>query len=220
MPTSKVYNKNKLDNDLNNFFRLKKLKAHFKDSINRDIDDQNRLFKANKQDLTPDKKHHTSGHLLKLQIKISNVLKLSDLKNHIQTSIRVKEEIQKVSKREDIIINNVDKRGALVNVDRKDYIKEAESQLNDKDNYHMLPQDLTLGNNKLVNQAIDCFFFKMITDKVADGLKMSVPRTLRFYITPKIHKSGNQGCLAIRSFHCHTVIISKYIDNHLQSIVK
>ena len=61
MPTSKVYNKNKLDNDLNNFFRLKKLKAHFKDSINRDIDDQNRLFKANKQDLTPDKKHHTSG---------------------------------------------------------------------------------------------------------------------------------------------------------------
>ena len=29
MPTSKVYNKNKLDNDLNNFFRLKKLKAHF-----------------------------------------------------------------------------------------------------------------------------------------------------------------------------------------------
>ena len=52
MPTSKVYNKNKLDNDLNNFFRLKKLKAHFKDSINRDIDDQNRLFKANKQDLT------------------------------------------------------------------------------------------------------------------------------------------------------------------------
>ena len=60
----------------------------------------------------------------------------------------MKEEIQKVSKREDIIINNVDKRGALVNVDRKDYIKEVESQLNDKDKYHMLPQDLTLGNNK------------------------------------------------------------------------
>ena len=60
----------------------------------------------------------------------------------------------------------------------------------------------------------------MITDKVADGLKLSVPRTLRFYITPKIHKSGNQGCLAIRSFNCHTVIISKYIDNHLQSVVK
>ena len=83
----------------------------------------------------------------------------------------MKEEIQKVSKREDIIINNVDKRGALVNVDRKDYIKEAESQLNDKDKYHMLPQDLTLGNNKLVNQAIDCFFFKLSLMKLQTDLK-------------------------------------------------
>ena len=34
IPTPKVYNKNKLDNDLNNFFRLIKLKPHFKDSVN------------------------------------------------------------------------------------------------------------------------------------------------------------------------------------------
>lgn len=38
-----------------------------------------------------------------------------------------------------------------------DYIKEAERQLNDKDNYHILTQDPMLGNNTLVNQEIDRF---------------------------------------------------------------
>ena len=35
-------------------------------------------------------------HLLKLLKKISNVLKLSNLNNHIQTSIRVKKELKKL----------------------------------------------------------------------------------------------------------------------------
>ena len=37
-----------------------------------------------------------STHLLKLLKKISNVLKLSNLNNHIQTSIRVKKELKKL----------------------------------------------------------------------------------------------------------------------------
>ena len=41
MATPKVYNKNELDNDLNNFSRLIKLKACFKDSIDKDTDDEN-----------------------------------------------------------------------------------------------------------------------------------------------------------------------------------
>ena len=86
---------------------------------------------------------------------------------------------------EDIIITNADKGGAVVIVDTKDYIKESERQLNDKDNYHILPQDPTLGNNKLVNQVIDRFEKeKLITDKIAHGLKTSGPRTPRFYISP------------------------------------
>ena len=44
MPTPKVYNKKKLDNDLNNFFKLIKLKAHFKGSTNKDTDDENTMF--------------------------------------------------------------------------------------------------------------------------------------------------------------------------------
>ena len=58
--TPKVY-KNELDNNLNNFFRLIKLKAYFKDSINKDTDHKNKIFKANKNRCwTPDKNHHTT----------------------------------------------------------------------------------------------------------------------------------------------------------------
>ena len=130
-------------------------------------------------------------HLLKLEKKILNVLKLSNLNNHIQTLARVKE-----SKREYIIITNADKRGVVVIVDRNDYVKEVECQLNDKDNYHILPEDPTLGKNSLVKQTIDRFKKeKLITDKTVDGLKTSDSRTPRFYITPKIHKPGTQVAL-------------------------
>ena len=84
------------------------------------------------------------------------------------------------------------------------YIKEAERQLNDKNNYHILTQDPVLGNNTLENQEIDRF-------KIADYLKTSDPRTPRFYSAPKIHKPGNPSLPVVTSVNCHTASISKYI---------
>ena len=83
------------------------------------------------------------------------------------------------------------------------------------------PQDPTLGNNNLVNQAIDHFKKeKLITNEIADRHKTSDPRTPRFYITPKLHKPRNPGRPFVRSVNCHTTNISKYIDYHLQLVAK
>ena len=58
--TPKVYDKNELDADLNDFFRRIKLKAYFKDTPNNKNDDENRLFKQNKnKKWTPPNNHHT-----------------------------------------------------------------------------------------------------------------------------------------------------------------
>ena len=46
------------------------------------------------------------------------------------------------------------------------------------------------------------------------------PRTPQFYISPKIHKEGNPGLPVVSSINCHTANISKYVDYHLQPIVK
>ena len=54
-----MYYKNELGNDLNNFFRLVKLKAYFKDSINKTTT-KIKVFRANKnKGWTPGINHHT-----------------------------------------------------------------------------------------------------------------------------------------------------------------
>ena len=42
----------------------------------------------------------------------------------------------------------------------------------------------------------------------------------QFYISPKTDKEGNSGCPVISSINCHTANISKYVDCHLQIIMK
>ena len=63
--------------------------------------------------------------------------------------------MKELSEREDIIITKADKGGAVVIVDVKDYIKEAERQLNNTENYRKLQEDPTATNMKLVNDTIE-----------------------------------------------------------------
>ena len=129
IPTSKVYNKNELDNDLNNFFALKKLKTHFKDSINKDIDDENRIFQPNKnKGWAPDKNHYsidTFVKAVKKDIECTKTFRLKQPHPNLDKSEKGIKKIKELSKREDIIMTNADKGGAVVIVDLSDYIKEA-----------------------------------------------------------------------------------------------
>ena len=60
----------------------------------------------------------------------------------------------------------------------KDYIKEAERQLNNTENYRKLLEDPTVTNMKLVNDAIERFKKqKLINKKIAEGLKINDPKT-------------------------------------------
>ena len=61
-PTSKIYNKNQLSSDLQNFFRLIELRAHFKDetciaTVNQP-NEQVPFKIMNKQKWTPKETHH------------------------------------------------------------------------------------------------------------------------------------------------------------------
>ena len=129
--------------------------------------------------------------------------------------------MKKLSEREDIIITKADKGGAVVIVDVKDYIKEAERQLNNTENYRKFQEDPTATNMKLVNDTIERFKKqKLINEKVAEGLKRNDPKTPKFYLRSKIHKEGNPGRPVVSSVNCQTASISKYVNYHLQPIVK
>ena len=65
--------------------------------------------------------------------------------------------MKELSEWEDIIITKADKGDAVVIVGVKDYIKEAERQLNNTENYGKLQEDPTATNMKLVNDIIEKF---------------------------------------------------------------
>ena len=91
--------------------------------------------------------------------------------------------MKELTKREDIIITKADKGGALVIVDVKYYIKEAERQLNNTENYKKFQEDPTSTNMKLVNDTIERFKKqKLINEKVAEGLRRNGPKTPTFYL--------------------------------------
>ena len=129
--------------------------------------------------------------------------------------------MEELAKRKDLIITDADNGGAVVIMDTDSYIKEANRQLSDKASYKQLTQDPTLQHNRMVNQTIERFKNeKLLPQKIADGLKITNPKTPKFYISPKIHKPNNPGRPVINSIECHTSEISRFVDHHLQPVVK
>ena len=77
--------------------------------------------------------------------------------------------LQELSERDDIVITKTDKGGAVVIIDVKDYIREAESQLKNKDNYDRLKYDPTETHNRSVNGTIERFEKQnMMKEKVTE----------------------------------------------------
>ena len=100
--------------------------------------------------------------------------------------------MKELSERVGITITKAEKGGAVVIVDVKDYIKQAERQINNTKNYRKLQEDPTVTNMKFVKNTIERFKKqKLINEKVADGLKRNDPKTPKLYLRPKIHKEGN-----------------------------
>ena len=73
----------------------------------------------------------------------------------------------------------------------------------------------------MVNQTIGRLInVKLLANKTADGSKVSNPKTPKFYISPKILKPNNPGRPVINSSECHTSEILRFVDHHLQPVVK
>ena len=65
--------------------------------------------------------------------------------------------MQELQSRKDIAITNAKKGGVVVIVDVEDYVKEAERQLNNKENYRKINYDPTTVNNETIHKVISRF---------------------------------------------------------------
>ena len=83
LPTPKKYNKKQLDNDAENFFRLIKVRAHFKHINSKlNIDQENLPFQIkNKQKWTPKDTHHNVSTFIDLVQNDLNKEKKKKVKN-------------------------------------------------------------------------------------------------------------------------------------------
>ena len=61
---------------------------------------------------------------------------------------------------------------------------------------------------------------KLITENIGKGFQVQQLDTPIFQTRPKIHKTGNPRRPVVSSANCHTYTISKYVDFHLQPVVK
>ena len=124
--------------------------------------------------------------------------------------IKKKKNTGRLAHRNYIIITKAYKRGAVAIIDVKDYLKEAEHQLNNKEAHKKLQHGKTRTHTRLVDDTIVCFKNnKLITENIAKGLQVQHLETPSFYIWPKIHKSGKPGCPVVSSKNCHTNTITE-----------
>ena len=120
-------------------------------------------------------------------------------------TIKEKKAMQELQSRDDIVITDADKGGAVAILDVEDYFKEAERQLKNKQNYIKINYDPTTLSNETIHKVIWSFQKENLLSKnISEGLKTENPKTPHFYLKPKVHKEGSLGRPVISSKNCHT----------------
>jgi hypothetical protein len=205
--------------DISNFGRKLKLKAHFKNNAAPDLNDETIRFRptTNKKWIPP-KVHHTINTFiesLENQIK-QDISKSKPIKSKNLSHNELKA-LKQLQERDDIIIINADKGGAITTLDVDDYIKDANKQLNNETCYKKLTTNPTLNHANTVNNTIDLFKTQhKIPEKIAEGLKQKNSKTPMLKLPPKVHKDGHPGRPLVSSIDSPTSKISEYVDFHLQ----
>ena len=125
-----------------------------------------------------------------------------------------REALLNLQKRNDMIITKADKGGAVVILDIKGYIDEANRQLNDTNNYEQLDFDPTeLHTKKIKSEISNLKNDNLLNLNTANSLLEEKIKTPEFHLLPKIHETNNAGRPVINSINCHT---SRIVDYYLQ----
>jgi hypothetical protein len=120
----------------------------------------------------------------------------------------------------DIIIKKADKGSAIVVMNTKDYIFEAERQLKNTLAYKKLDFDPSEQVCQEIKTILDLMMeHNAIDQRCYDYLLPSDPRPGRFYMLPKIHKAGCPGIPICSSNGHPTERISKFVDAHIRKFM-
>ena len=123
--------------------------------------------------------------------------------------------------RDDLIITQADKGGAIVIWGIQEYLKEADSHLRNTEFYEELTRDPFMEYQELITNSLDKMHRDNWIDKrTATALRPTNSKPARFYLLPKVHKPNNPGRPVISSTNCHTTKLSKFVDHYIQPHAK
>ena len=121
-----------------------------------------------------------------------------------------------------IIIKEADKGSAVVVWDREDYLREANSQLSDKDVYREVKCDAEDHLMKVTKSVLRKVKNRGDSDKTLDYFLVNNPKLGRFYLLPKIHKRLHNVPFrpVISNSSYYTDNISSFLDFHLKPLAQ
>ena len=122
-----------------------------------------------------------------------------------------------------VIIKRADKGSAVVFWDRNHYLKEAKNQLNDKNVYKKLTEDVEGPFEKIIKTVLQKVRDRRyISDNTLDYFLVNNLKQGRFYLLPKIHKrlQNVPARFVISISGYYTENISAFVEFHLKPLVK
>lgn len=119
----------------------------------------------------------------------------------------------------DIIIKPADKGGAIVILNKTDYLNEAYRQLNDTSFYRAVSSDPTSVFKQNVQERLSSLVReRKITETTARSLLPLNPVPGRFYLLPKIHKKDHPGRPIVSAIGTVTENLSSFVDTLIKDI--
>ena len=129
--------------------------------------------------------------------------------------------IRNLNNNKDIIIKPADKGGAIVLLNKEDYLREAYRQLSDSLTYKELNKDPTNKTNAEIIKLISQWDKRNLLDSdTVKGLKNRQPKTATLYLLPKIHKNNTPGRPIISAINSPTEKISAFVDHHIKPLAQ
>lgn len=130
--------------------------------------------------------------------------------------------LRNIKSRDNTVIKKADKGGAVVVWNKELYLAEGERQLSEK-----VSHDCTREINRIVNDVIEEETAGGNLEKGARAPVVSSSRCGKFYLLPKIHKTGNPGrptkcknifrlkrlCSEETDFVCQTEVMSTFFED-------
>ncbi len=215
-PTPRTVNQGQLSQDLTDYYRRIRLREFFLDSDPCDPEP----FRVKSAWVPP--KNRVPALETYVQVVNTQVTNPGNFPHRTHDNLPREERLALTAlrSRTDIIIKPADKGSAVVIMDRQQYIDEAHRQLDNRTNYICLNSDPTGTFSGEIQQLLDDMRSRdQLSKKAHKFLSPTDCRTARFYLLPKIHKTGNPGRPIVSGNGSPTEHISMFIDSFLKPLV-